>query len=312
MSSPEISILLPVHNVEIYISDAVNSILNQTFENYELIIIDDSDDKTSDIIKSFNDKRIKYFYREPVGLANQLNFGLEKCTAKYIARMDGDDISHKDRLSKQMRFLEKNKEIDIVGTNFYYIKNDNSILSEKSLPESHNEIEYMMPIEASILHPTIMARKKVFELAGKYSGDYLIEDVELFLRFLNIGFKFYNIQDFLFFYRYEKKSIGKLKIQKANRIELGYNYLNKLKNEENYLRFAFLEYYNGDMKLARKYFLKFISKYPLKSIKVFRYIIITFLGNNIVNWLRDYYILAKINKVFIKFFHFDTNKIKKL
>ncbi len=311
MNCPDISILLPVHNAERYISDAINSILSQTYKNYELIIVDDSDDKTSDIIRTFNDKRIKYFYREPVGLARQLNFAIEKSNAKYIARMDGDDISRKDRLIKQIEFLEKNKDIDIVGTNFYYIGENNEVISKKYLPETHEQIEYMMPIEASMLHPTMMARREVFELAGKYSGDYVIEDIELFLRFLEKGFKFYNIQDFLFYYRYERKSKGKILLQKANRVELGRNYLKKIRNND-YLRLALLEYYNGDLKIARNNFLKFTKENPFKFVKVIRYIFITYLGNDMVNWLRENYISAKINKIIIKFFRIDTNKIKKL
>lgn len=119
---PKITVLMPAYNMECYISQAIESILNQTFRNFELLIIDDAfKDQTSNIVKSYakKDKRIRLIInRENLKLATTLNKGIKKAKADIIARMDPDDISHSDRLRSQFEFLKKHPKVAIVGANF--------------------------------------------------------------------------------------------------------------------------------------------------------------------------------------------------
>jgi glycosyltransferase involved in cell wall biosynthesis len=111
---------MPVYNCELYIKEAIYSILNQTFTDYELIIIDDcSTDSTADIIKDYSDSRIIFFEKDSnSGYTNSLNYGLSVAKGEYIARMDGDDISLPTRLEKQVHFLNSNPDIVLCGTSY--------------------------------------------------------------------------------------------------------------------------------------------------------------------------------------------------
>ena len=112
-----VSILMPVYNAEPYLSEAIQSMLNQTYTDFELIILDDcSTDRSADVVQTFSDTRIVY-HRNDVnyGLANNLNTGIKLAKGKYIARMDGDDISLPERIERQMQFLSIHPEVDLVG-----------------------------------------------------------------------------------------------------------------------------------------------------------------------------------------------------
>ena len=113
MKKAKISILMTVFNHQKYVRSSINSILKQSFKNYEFVIIDNgSTDLSKNIIKKIKDKRIRfYFLKKNIGRTNCLNFGLSKCKCKYVAILDSDDISRKDRLKIQFNYLEKNKNI---------------------------------------------------------------------------------------------------------------------------------------------------------------------------------------------------------
>lgn len=121
---PLISVLMPVYNCSKYIHSSTTSILNQTFSDIELIIIDDcSTDNTVDIIKTFNDKRIVLIVKQKnSGITNSLNYALDIAKGKYIARMDGDDISNIDRLEKQYEFMEGHPDVVLCGGGYEVIK----------------------------------------------------------------------------------------------------------------------------------------------------------------------------------------------
>jgi Glycosyltransferases involved in cell wall biogenesis len=132
MNRPFLSILMPVKNTGKFTKKAIESILEQTYDNFELLILDSSDDNiTPGIIKSFSDNRIKYFYRPELNLPQILNYGIEIAGGEFIARMDGDDISMSDRISIEMNYLLSHPETDITGTQFYYIDEYDKILYRK-------------------------------------------------------------------------------------------------------------------------------------------------------------------------------------
>ena len=311
---------MPVYNCGVYIKEAIASILNQTYQSFEFIIIDDgSTDNTFDLISSFNDSRIKCTRLEHKGITYALNYGISQSTCDLVARMDADDIANEERLLKQYNFLKQNTNVHIVGTNFDYIDEFKKKVFYKKFPEYHKDIAFSMPIVASVLHPTILTYKKVLLDVGNYSRKYShIEDQELFLRLISRGYKMYNIQESLYLYRIRNDNQEKHTIQRKNTYVCGYRYLKGYyaeKNSKNQcyeknLRFGLLEYYYGSIPKARKHFLECMSISPLRFKKVLRYLPFTFLGEKILNSIRTKGISAAVNRFLIKTFNMDTYRIR--
>jgi len=304
-------------NAEEYIYDSVQSILSQTYKSFELfLIIDDgTTDRTLEIIESIKDKRIKLFKRKGRGLIEQLNFGIQEANGELIARMDADDIAFPEKLEIQVNFLLNNPGIQMVGTNFYFINEKGKILTEKKLPEKSEDIEFMMPFIDSVLHPTILTYKKVLIDSGGYDIKYrYAEDDELFLRLLLMGCKMYNIQKSLYKYRIIDRPYEYYVTQNVGYYKCGMEYLDNYYEEKNgdyYFRLGMLEYYRGSIKKARESFLRCLKFKSIKKKIVLRYLPLTFLGSRIVNFLRKYNILSKINLYIRKSFNYDTFNIKK-
>ncbi|MBI5403124.1 MAG: glycosyltransferase [Ignavibacteriae bacterium] len=321
MTGKLISIIMPVKDAEAYIKDSVESILSQKYGGFELLIIDDgSGDRTAEISESYKDERIKLYRRENLGLIEQLNFGLSESRGEYIARMDADDIAYPEKLLQQIDFLEKNKDIHLVGTNFEFINETGKTLMQKKLPEFHDDIEFMMPFIDSVLHSSILTYKKVLVDSGGYDRNYSsVEDDELFLRLLTFGYKMHNIQKTLYKYRLIERPFEHYENQNVNFYRCGIKYLEnscKEKNGEYYLRLGLLEYYRGSIKSARINLLKCLKFKGIKKRMLFRYLPVTFLGSSIVNYLKKKKITSKINSFFNNKFKVDTygingSKVKK-
>ena len=123
MIAPRISVIMPVYNSEKYVSFAIKSILNQTYRNFEFIIVNDgSTDNSEKIILLYKDQRIIYRKKEHTGISDTLNFGLKIARGEWIARMDSDDISLSDRLEKQMKYIQNNREISVISTAYAIFK----------------------------------------------------------------------------------------------------------------------------------------------------------------------------------------------
>lgn len=209
-NQPLVSVLMPVYNCEKYVLEAVESILQQTYPNFELLVIDDcSIDATVDKIKSLNDDRIQLIVKpRNSGYTNSLNFGLQIAKGKYIARMDGDDISLPTRFEKQVAFLETNEDVVVCGTNFSIIDTNNLV----KFPESHEDIKVGLLEECKIGHPTVMLRKSILEL-HQISYDKLMEpaeDYDLWVRLLVFG-KLYNLQESLLQYRVHDMQVSSVR-----------------------------------------------------------------------------------------------------
>ncbi len=211
MATPDISVVLPVFNGEKYIRESVKSILCQTFKEFEFIIIDDgSTDKSVEIIKSFNDSRIKLLRNnENKGIIFSLNKGIEEATGKYIARMDGDDIACPERLKIQFEFMERNPETGICGT---FVKRFGSILRRGllKLPVSNEEIKANSLFFCSFVHPTVMFRKEVMTKSSLKYSEYFksVEDYNLWVEMMSKGVKTANIPIPLLNYRISDFSIS--------------------------------------------------------------------------------------------------------
>lgn len=210
IKSPKISVLMAVYNTkEEYLRQSIESILNQTFTDFEFIIINDgsTDKRIEDVIKSYDDERIKYIYQSNQGLPVALNNGLDNATGKYVARMDSDDISHPDRLEKQYMFMESNPDVGVCGTLF-------KMFGQKSGVSPHPENVSLLTLLKGcyIGHPTVMMRKDVLD---KYNIRYDInfrsaQDYELWSRMVRVT-KIKNIMDVLLDYRFESNNISSSK-----------------------------------------------------------------------------------------------------
>lgn len=204
---PLVSILLPIRNdASVFIEACLSSIKNQTYKNIEVILIDDSDDINT--INTINDKKGDNFIivREPYrkkGLPSALNRGIELSKGDFIARMDADDIQDETRIEKQVVFLTENTDIDVVGCNTYIIDALNNVLGGKIFKKDNGSIMRSMSISSPLSHPTLMFRKRFFEIAGKYNEDLKrSEDYDLWFRARKTKtIKFYNIQEYLVSFR---------------------------------------------------------------------------------------------------------------
>ena len=205
-SSPDISIILPVYNSGKYLEESIESILNQTFDNFELIIVyDKSNDNSKEIIEKYMkiDKRIIFIENETKsGIVNALNKGLEIARGQYIARMDSDDISLSDRLETEYLFLENNKDYFLVGSNGIRIDQEGTYLEDIKLDK--NPSDALINKRCPIIHSSIMFRN----IGMRYEDNLsYAEDYDLYRRALEIGLKLRNIQEALVKYRMRPSSI---------------------------------------------------------------------------------------------------------
>lgn len=192
----KISIILPAFNVEKTLTRSIKSVLQQTYKNFELIIINDcSSDKTDDIIRSFNDSRIVYIKNNTnLGLIKNLNNGISIAKGEYIARIDGDDIwITEDKLEKQIDFLESNKDYVLVGTQAFFKKGQ--ILKKSNYPINDISIRKKILRKNPFIHSTVVFRKEVLEKDPYKVENYLLEDYALWLKLGLIG-KFINLDEY--------------------------------------------------------------------------------------------------------------------
>jgi glycosyltransferase involved in cell wall biosynthesis len=200
LKKPLISVIMPVYNCESYIAEAIESILNQTYIYFELIIIDDySTDSTPDIIVTYNDTRIRFIKKNKnTGLVSSLNMGIDLSKGEYIARMDGDDISNDRRFERQIELMQSNPNIVLCGTWFQIIPSDEIIKH----PLKHNDIKKALLDYCALGHPTVMIRKStLIQEALRYEASVeSTEDYELWTKIINKGIVM-NIPEVLLKYR---------------------------------------------------------------------------------------------------------------
>src|ERR1700761_1168008 len=141
-AAPKITVLMPAYNAAKYIGEAIASVLEQTFGDFELVIVNDgSTDDTLAVINTFNDSRIIIISQPNQGVASALNTGLQHSRAQYIARFDADDVCHPQRLEKQYRFLQNNPEYILVGSDADYIlENGDFLFHFKCIAYTHEQI----------------------------------------------------------------------------------------------------------------------------------------------------------------------------
>jgi glycosyltransferase involved in cell wall biosynthesis len=207
----QISVILPVYNAELYIDEAVNSILSQTFTDFELIIIDDgSTDGSSDLLSKLAalDGRIKLVSRENRGLIATLNEAISLANSDYIARMDADDIALPTRLAKQFEFLQANPKVAVLGTCYRYIDVQGNVGAKRNTFISHADITASFYFCNPIAHPSVMVNYRLLGSDYCYLEQYkTIEDLELWSR-LSSKYQLANLAEVLLHYRVLNSSIS--------------------------------------------------------------------------------------------------------
>jgi glycosyltransferase involved in cell wall biosynthesis len=243
---PKISVLMPFRNCEAYLDESIQSILNQTFKDFELILINDASTDQSDAIvhKYLSDPRLRYFPNQKrLGIANNLNFALSIAKGDYVARMDGDDISAPSRLEQQFHFIQE-KNFDLVGT-FATIFDSRSLrTSQQTEPEAMEDIRNQIFKRSPIIHSTILAKKAIFG-GFPYRPDYFpTEDHDLFVRLIAAGFRLGNLPRFLYFYRWHPENtfnqhcLGRAKTHYRIRREMISRYHWKVGLEDYFIMYA--------------------------------------------------------------------------
>ena len=166
----KVSILMTSYNAGLFIKRSIKSILNQTYKNFEIILVDDySSDETLKVVKNLESKKIKLVaLKKHVGRTSALNYGLKKITGEFVAILDADDIAHKDRLKVQIDYFKNNKEINIVGSWYNIIDKHEQILVKFEKKYKSKEIYNIMLFRNIFCHSTIMFRKKILKKIGNY------------------------------------------------------------------------------------------------------------------------------------------------
>lgn len=222
---PKISVIMPVYNTkEEYLREAIESILNQTYADFEFIILNDgSTNNSEDVILSYQDKRIRYIKNETnLGLIQTLNKGINEAEGQYLARMDSDDISLKTRFEKQIEFMDKNTDVGVLGTWWKTFPYD-SIVKH---PSKNEEIKAFLRFQYSVLgHPTVMIRKSILDeySLGYKEEDKHAEDYGLWLSMIEKT-NFANLEEILLNYRWHDENVSvihsQVQSQNANRLRL--------------------------------------------------------------------------------------------
>jgi glycosyltransferase involved in cell wall biosynthesis len=196
IQSPRLTVLLPVYNGAPYLKESIQSVLSQSFQDFQLLVINDgSTDGTDDIIAEFHDPRVRELrHSSNHGLVKTLNEGLDIIHTEYVARMDADDICHPERFYKQIAFLDQNSEVGVCGTQAMSINQEGKAIGPLHFPLRHQDILAQMLLYCPILHPTAMMRMSLFHsgiiryrIEYPHAEDYALwEELSAITHFANL------------------------------------------------------------------------------------------------------------------------------
>lgn len=270
-----VSIILPVYNAELYLSEALDSVLAQTYRDFELICIDDgSTDASLSILTKYSkiDSRIVVVSRENKGLVYTLNEAIKMSKCRYVARMDADDICEPSRLEKQITLMNT-QNLAVVGSSYSYIDDKGDWLGVRNLPTKNFIIKYLMDFGSPFCHPSVIFNKELLGDDLVYDANFThCEDYELWLRCRDRGYDLGNLKDITFNYRVLNTSVSRVYAEEQKRISIGLikrycSYVHS-DNEAEYLL------YGRRDNLVWKYNLRFIWRL-CKSSKLFNAIFVS-------------------------------------
>ncbi|UUV19497.1 glycosyltransferase [Fusobacteria bacterium ZRK30] len=215
-----VTVLMPVYNASEFLRETMDSILDQTYEEFEFLIINDgSTDSSVNIIESYEDERIRLVHNtENIGLIKTLNKGIETAHGKYIVRMDADDIAEKNRIETQVNFMENNSDVAVAGSNgMMFLSNKPMIKKPTDFPTRYSEIRCKLLFESPIMHPAVIMRKSVLlEDNYRYRDEYkATEDYGLWMEIAK-DHKVVNISQKLLRYRIVSSSITNQALKRMN------------------------------------------------------------------------------------------------
>lgn len=204
MKTLKISVVMPAFNSEKTIRRAIDSILNQTFEDFELIVVNDnSTDGTKDIVKKYikRNKNVRLINNKTqMGVSGSLNKGFKYSNAQLIARMDADDYSDPRRLELQYETLNKNPKVAVVGADMKIVNEQGKLIFTRKYPTKSKDLKKVMFRYSPFAHPVVLMKKDVFEKCGGYDMDLkLCEDVDLWFR-IGKDYDFASIPKYLLIY----------------------------------------------------------------------------------------------------------------
>lgn len=220
--APRVSILMAVYNGQDFLAEAVRSLLQQTFTDFELVVIDDgSTDSSPAILAGFaeQDPRVKITRHDNRGLTASLNAGLALCRGELIARMDGDDVCHPDRLARQVAAMDRRPDVVALGTGIRIIDAAGRVESTPSVQTEHDAIESRLWAGdgRAICHPVLMARSAALRDVHGYNERYrTAQDLDLYLRLGEVG-RLANLPEPLLDYRQHTGSVNATKIEQQDR-----------------------------------------------------------------------------------------------
>ena len=209
-----VTVLLATYNNDKFLDDAIRSILNQTMRNFELLIIDDaSNDNTPEILERYSkaDDRIQIIKNKiNIGLTKSLNIGLRSAKGKYIARMDGDDISHQERLERQYDYMIRNPNCDFLSTEGILIgESGKKIKKIRANFDCLSQKEYILNYGSPFIHSSMMfSKQKILELGGYDENFETRQDLELWLRVIYFGIKIMVLKKSLVYHRHYPESLS--------------------------------------------------------------------------------------------------------
>jgi glycosyltransferase involved in cell wall biosynthesis len=220
--NPLVSVILPVYNSEQFLRESIDSIINQTYTNLEIIIVNDgSTDGSKSIIESYLDKRIIVIeHPNNKGLIQSLNEAIIKSTGSYLVRMDGDDVAFNTRIEKQVHFLQENPSIGIIGTDAIFFK-DHIGMPAKNWERALNTktpaaIKKVLLWENCMIHPSICMRGAIAKQLLYNANQVNYEDYDLWLRAIANNYKIAKLNEPLLYYRIQEDSITQTTLRKSN------------------------------------------------------------------------------------------------
>lgn len=210
MLDPGVSVIIPAYNRKNYLKYAVNSVLNQTYTDFELIIVDDgSTDGTGDMVRSYNDLRIKYIYQNNQGNHSARNTGIKNAKGKYIALLDSDDMWHAEKLEKQVNILEKHSDIGLVYCGTLLVDENNNLFGKKPLIRHSGYVLDKLLMNNFLYNGSNpLIRQECIKKAGLFDEHLKrMLDWDFYLR-IALYFKFHAIKEYLVLYRVHDESLS--------------------------------------------------------------------------------------------------------
>jgi glycosyltransferase involved in cell wall biosynthesis len=234
---PKLSVILPVYNSEHYLKECIDSVLSQSFTDFEFLIFNDgSSDRSGDIIRSYNDKRIRFFdLKENSGYVHHLNEGIKLSRGEYLVRMDADDICRPDRFLVLNNFMDLHPKVGVCGSAVLLF---GKTTKEWIFPSGNPELKAMLPFRVPFIHPSVIIRSKILKENNIfYDNDFLpAEDYEFWNRLAGFT-EFANVKDILLKYRQHAGQISKRKteIQQENSRKVRLKYFHDITgNDESF------------------------------------------------------------------------------